>query len=95
MEAIERGVPMLVIPLSLDQPVSAYLVERARIGIAIRPEDVTVGSARAAISALLDPANGYRERARALMIAATTHDGPTAVADALVALASAPRVTTS
>ena len=91
MEAIERGVPMLVIPLSLDQPVSAYLVERARIGIALRPEDVTVEAAGAAIRELLDPANGYRERARALMIAAKTHDGAAAVADALVALATGDR----
>jgi MGT family glycosyltransferase len=65
-ESIRAGTPMLVIPLAIDQPLSAHYVERAGFGCAIRPEEVTEGSVASALETLLDARRGFGDRIRAV-----------------------------
>jgi len=61
-ECLARGVPPLVVPLGADQPLQAYLVERAGAGLALAPEAATEDALAAALRALL--ADGpHRRRA--------------------------------
>lgn len=66
-ESVRAGTPMLVIPLAIDQPVQAHYVASAGFGISLRPEDATTPAVGAALEALLDPQQGYRDRVQAVM----------------------------
>jgi zeaxanthin glucosyltransferase len=60
MEGMYHGVPLLVVPLTSDQPLQARLVERAGAGIAVERADLTIESALAALGRLLDPGGEIR-----------------------------------
>jgi zeaxanthin glucosyltransferase len=66
MEALHHGVPLLVIPLSSDQPLQADIVERADVGRGIVREELTLGRCREALGEILDPQGAIRRRARAV-----------------------------
>jgi MGT family glycosyltransferase len=66
-ESVRAGVPMLVIPLAIDQPVQAHYVARARFGLSLRPDDAATPAIASALEALLDPSGGYGDRVRAVM----------------------------
>jgi len=63
-------VPMLVVPLSSDQPMQARLVERAGVGLAVLPGGDFAGALK---SLREDPA--FRERARSLAAEFQSLDG--------------------
>lgn len=65
-ESIRSGTPMLVIPLAIDQPLSAHYVERAGFGCTLQPERVTEAAVASALETLLDPRRGFGERIRAV-----------------------------
>jgi MGT family glycosyltransferase len=54
MEGMYHGVPLLVVPLTSDQPLQADLVARAGAGIAVERTDLTTDSALSALGRLLD-----------------------------------------
>jgi MGT family glycosyltransferase len=65
-ESIRAGKPMLVIPLAIDQPMSAHYVARAGFGAWLRPQEATTGAVTSALETLLDSASGYGARVRAV-----------------------------
>lgn len=52
-EALQRGKPMLVIPIAAEQPLQAHLVERAGVGRKMEVEDVTAEGCRSEILELM------------------------------------------
>ncbi|MDG6103996.1 glycosyltransferase family 1 protein [Dactylosporangium aurantiacum] len=52
-EALNRGVPLLVMPFSTDQFAAAAAVERAGLGMALDPNAATVQALRAAATAVM------------------------------------------
>lgn len=63
-EALVEGVPMVVVPISADQPYSAARCEELGVGRAVGAEDRTPAAIACALEAVLGE-TGYRERARA------------------------------
>ena len=63
-EGLVHGIPLLIIPLGLEQGLQRYFVERAGVGIGMSPAEVTVESCRAALAELLREGNPYRVRAQ-------------------------------
>lgn len=82
-ESVRAGKPMLVIPLAIDQPVQAHYVARAGFGLALRPDDATTPAVRDALTALLDPPQGYGARVQA--IASECGDSARTTAELVVA----------
>jgi zeaxanthin glucosyltransferase len=81
-EALAYGVPLVVAPLTRDQPVSAALVVRAGAGIRVHFHRVGEGALRAAVLALLgDPA--YRAAAGRIADSSAAGGGVTAAAERL------------
>jgi zeaxanthin glucosyltransferase len=74
-EALNEGVPQLVIPLCTDQPINAYFLEQTGAGIAISPGALTVENCRAALARLLPLDSSFRAAARKLQRAYRTSDG--------------------
>jgi MGT family glycosyltransferase len=64
MESLYRGVPLLVVPVEVDQPLHAHLVQKAGVGLGIDPDRLDVDNCRAALKALLDPEGSFARRAR-------------------------------
>ncbi len=65
LAAIERGVPLLVVPFGADQPINARSIERLGIGLVIDEDEVTPERIRDAVSRLLnEPA--WRRNAEAI-----------------------------
>ncbi|GAA4192814.1 glycosyltransferase [Streptosporangium oxazolinicum] len=64
-ESIRAAIPMLVIPLAVDQPIQAHFVGSAGFGTALEPAGVTERAVTDAVTDLLDPARDYRARLRA------------------------------
>jgi UDP:flavonoid glycosyltransferase YjiC (YdhE family) len=75
MEAMDHGVPMLLVPICNDQPVQAMFLERAAAGLGIDPADVDEASAREALAALLDHGQPYRRNAWRVRDSYRAHDG--------------------
>ena len=65
-ESIRAGTPMLVIPLAIDQPMSAHYVARAGFGLSLRPDEATMPAVASALATLLDGSRGYASRVRAV-----------------------------
>lgn len=63
-EGLAHGLPLLVVPLGLEQGLQRYFVERAGTGIGMAPAEVTAESCRAALAELLREGNRYRARAQ-------------------------------
>jgi UDP:flavonoid glycosyltransferase YjiC (YdhE family) len=79
MEGIFAGTPLLVLPIMFDQPLSAYLAQRAGIGIGLAQDIPTVAQLRSALESLLDLAGSYRARARQVRDSYLHTDGTAAV----------------
>jgi MGT family glycosyltransferase len=63
LESLARGVPMVAIPITNDQPGVARRLEWLRVGDVVLPRQLTASRLRRAVERVLnDP--GYRERAR-------------------------------
>jgi MGT family glycosyltransferase len=80
LESLAQGVPMVVLPVTYDQPGVGARVEWAGVGRSIPVGRVTVGRLRDAVCAVLsDPA--YRARARRLRSKIEAADGLNRAAD--------------
>ncbi len=80
MEGMYSGVPLLVVPLTSDQPLQAELVTRANGGVALAREDVTTGSALTALGRLLEPDGPIRRAVAGIQQAYRANDGARAAA---------------
>jgi UDP:flavonoid glycosyltransferase YjiC (YdhE family) len=74
LESLARGVPMVAIPITNDQPGVARRLEWLRVGEVVLPRHLTASRLRQAVERVLgDPA--YRERARARAVEIASLDG--------------------
>jgi MGT family glycosyltransferase len=84
LESLECGVPMVVVPVTNDQPGVGARVEWSGTGRSIPARRLTVGRLRNAVSTVLgDPS--YRERAEALRSRIKAADGLNRAADLIEA----------
>lgn len=84
MEAAFHGVPILGLPLASDQPVNAYLVERAGIGTHLDPMEATQDRIRDCIESLLSPSPVLKERLASVCTSYSSADAPGRTAKLLV-----------
>lgn len=80
MEGLYAGVPLLVVPLSSDQPWQARLVEEAGVGEAIARGELTPERVRDALARLLAPDGAPRRRAGEVQASYRAADGARAAA---------------
>jgi zeaxanthin glucosyltransferase len=80
MEGLAFGVPLLVVPLSTDQPWQAHLVSQAGAGLALRRSEVNAQSVEQALAALLDPDGPIRAKTHAVQRSFAAADGARAAA---------------
>lgn len=90
MEGMFSGVPLLVVPLTSDQPWQAELVDRARAGVSLEREDVTTDSAMSALTRLLDPDGPIRASVDRIQRAYRARDGARRAAELVEEIASHP-----
>lgn len=90
-EAHWAGVPMLVLPIDLDQPIQAHFVHESGAGIWLRDIDAedAVERCREAIIALLDARSSYRKRAMDIRASYRRTNGATRLGDITLQLATA------
>jgi UDP:flavonoid glycosyltransferase YjiC (YdhE family) len=86
MESLLFGVPMLVVPLGLDQPIQAHYVMETGLGLATTPEDVA-RECQPALRRLLAPRNAFRLKAQEVARAHRMTDGAANAASLIVELA--------
>ncbi|GAA3463214.1 glycosyltransferase [Saccharothrix longispora] len=87
-ESLWHGVPLVLAPIRDDQPVVAAQVVAAGAGVRVRFGRVTAAALGAALDAVLDPASGHLDAARALARSFRAAGGAPAAADHLVAVAA-------
>jgi zeaxanthin glucosyltransferase len=85
-EALVSGVPLVVAPIRLAEPITAEQVTRAGAGIAVSFAEATAAQLAAAVTAVLDEP-GYRSHARLMSEEYAAAGGTGAAAARLVALA--------
>jgi UDP:flavonoid glycosyltransferase YjiC (YdhE family) len=73
--ALSAGVPLVILPVSADQPMNARSCATLGVAKVVGPEDRTPATIREAVREVLDDA-GYRQRARRLVAAIQTLPGP-------------------
>ncbi len=83
-EGLAHGIPLLVVPLGLEQGLQRYFVERAGVGIGMAPGEVTAGACRAALAELLREGNPYRTRAREVARSFDAADGARRAAERIL-----------
>ena len=88
MEGLAHGVPLLVVPLSSDQPWQAELVRRAGVGEALARHEATPELVAEALARLVDPAGAPRAKARAVAESYARADGAQAAARLVLDLAA-------
>lgn len=86
MEAMHAGVPLLVIPLSTDQPVQAHFVREAGVGLTLDRASVTADACEEALTRLLEPGCAYRANALSIRSSYRANDGARRAAELLVQL---------
>ncbi|MFC4147335.1 macrolide family glycosyltransferase [Micromonospora mangrovi] len=91
MEALEEGVPVVVVPQQTDQYPTARQVVDLGVGRAIRPEELDPDTLRTAVEAVAGDA-GVRRRAQELSRSVRNAGGAVAVADRLERLMAEHRV---
>jgi zeaxanthin glucosyltransferase len=84
-EALVHGVPLVVTPIRLGEPVTAEHVTRAGVGIAVSPSQATPRQLAAAVTAVLEEP-GYRDRASRMAKEFAAAGGTDAAAALLIAL---------
>lgn len=83
MEGLSNGVPLIVVPQSGEQMLSAQRVEQLGMGLALHPRDVTMASLQQAVDKVgADPS--YRERAAVLQADIKRAGGSQAAVNAIV-----------
>jgi MGT family glycosyltransferase len=75
MEAAYYGVPQLIIPLCTDQPVNAFFVEKAGIGLSLDKETLTPESCARALAELTSSSSSYAAACKRVGAAYRSHDG--------------------
>ena len=86
-EALANGVPLVVAPIRLAEPLTAEQVTRAGAGVAVSFSEATPAQFAAAVTAVLDEP-GYRAHARRISEEYSAAGGTDAAAARLVALAA-------
>lgn len=87
MEGLACGVPLLVVPLSSDQPWQAELVTRAGVGESMTRAEATPERVAAALARLIAPDGELRKRARAVAESYAKADGAREAARRVLELA--------
>lgn len=85
-QALRGGAPQLVVPFWGDQFDNAERLKRLGVARRLDHRRYTEARAATALSALLDPANGYSEKARAVAPAVADEDGATATAQRITTM---------
>lgn len=86
-ESLAAGVPMVVVPITADQPYSAGRCEALGVGRVVRPADLSAGAVRSAVRQVLDdPA--YRAAAARFRAEMAALPGPERIVDLLSSLAA-------
>jgi MGT family glycosyltransferase len=75
MEAMDHGVPLLLVPVCNDQPVQAHFLTRAGAGLSLDRRTFSARSCRGALTALLDPDGAPRRNARRVQASYRERDG--------------------
>jgi len=75
MEAAYCAVPLLVIPMTNDQPIQAFFVASSGLGQSLAPADCTKARLRAALLELLDKNGRHHARAKLIGAAYRRRDG--------------------
>ncbi|MFN8549856.1 MAG: macrolide family glycosyltransferase [Candidatus Obscuribacterales bacterium] len=83
MEGLSNGVPLVVVPQSGEQMLSAQRVEQLGMGVVLHPRDVTILTLRKAVDQISSQSS-YRERARALQEDIHRAGGYQAAVDAII-----------
>ncbi|KAL1461490.1 hypothetical protein WDU94_013381 [Cyamophila willieti] len=81
-EAIYHGVPVLAIPLIIDQIILAAKMENKGVAIQLKYDELTMEAVKTALDMLITPRYGYKERMRQL--SAIFRDTPQSSADKIV-----------
>ncbi len=87
MEAMDHGVPLLLIPICNDQPVQAHFLARAGAGLSLERAEATASDIEGALRKLLDSNGEPARHARRVRDDYRAHDGARAAAAALVSVA--------
>jgi zeaxanthin glucosyltransferase len=87
-EALYYGVPQLVVPLCTDQPINAYLIDKAGAGISIPPPELTTENCRNSLIVLLDLQGRYKKNASRLSEIYQANNGAQAAADRITEMLS-------
>ncbi|ATE54040.1 glycosyltransferase [Actinosynnema pretiosum] len=86
-EALWHGVPLVLAPIRDDQPIVAGQVVDAGAGLRLRFNRAGAEAIGKAVDAVLDPAGGHRDAARAIGDSFRAAGGASAAADHLIAVA--------
>lgn len=89
MEALDHGVPLLLLPICNDQPVQAHFLAKAGAGLQLDPAGLTSEAVRDALARLLDADGAYRTSARRVRDAYRARDGARQAAALIAGLAQA------
>jgi UDP:flavonoid glycosyltransferase YjiC (YdhE family) len=84
-DGLLHGLPLLTIPLGLDQGLQKFFVERAGVGLGLWPDEVSLESCRAALRALLPASSTYRARASQVSRSLRAGDGARRAAELIIA----------
>lgn len=90
MEGLSNGVPLVVVPQSGEQMLSAQRVEQLGMGIALHPRDVTISTLRKAVDQISSQ-DSYRARARSLQEDILRAGGYQAAVDAIITYTQGPK----
>jgi MGT family glycosyltransferase len=91
MEALYAGTPLLIVPLSNDQPWQAHLVTRRGVGIHLERGALNADSCAAALARLLPTQSEFRHNLAQVRASYRRHQGAQEAARILLGLAGAPR----
>ncbi len=92
MEGLSNGVPLVVVPQSGEQMLSAQRVEQLGMGVALHPREVTISTLRKAVDQISSQSS-YRERARALQEDIRLAGGYQAAVDAITTYERTSKIT--
>jgi MGT family glycosyltransferase len=92
MEALTQGLPLVIAPITDDQPVIADYVAKAGVGVRINFRRSKAATIREAVLRILSEPS-FGEAARRMQQALTTAGGPERAAELLIELAGGPKTT--
>jgi UDP:flavonoid glycosyltransferase YjiC (YdhE family) len=88
MEALAAGVPLLIVPLSNDQPWQAHLATRRGVGIHVERHAFNIESCTEALARLIVPQSEFRRNAAEVQQSYRRQDGAAEAARLLLHLAT-------